>query len=70
MVNLLFLFMKTQLPALLQDNCLDLLRGFLRKLSGCVRNTAAFCQHLLRPMKLADISVKLNIGMADISVYL
>jgi len=48
----------------LQDNCLDLLRcAFLRKLPGCVRNTTAFCQHLLRLIKSAvladtDISVK------------
>jgi len=33
----------------LQDNCLDLLRcAFLRKLSGCVRNITACCQHLPR----------------------
>ena len=50
MVNLVCLFMKTQLLALLQDNCLDLVCcDFLHKLSGCVRNITAFCQHLLRP---------------------
>jgi len=44
----------------------DLLRcAFMRKLSGCVRNITAFCQHLLRLMKSAtladtDISVKRN----------
>jgi len=35
--------------ALLQDNCLDLLMlccAFLSKLSGCVKNITAFCQHL------------------------
>jgi len=64
MAHLICLFMKTHLLALLQDNCLDLvLCAFLRKLSGCVRNMTAFCQHLLRPIKSAvladtDISVK------------
>jgi len=30
----------------LQDNCLDLLCcAFLGKLSGCLRNITAFCQH-------------------------
>jgi len=64
MVNLLCLFMKPHLLALLQDNCLDLLHcTFLRKLSACVRNITAFCQHLLRPIISAvladtDISVK------------
>ena len=38
-------------------------RCFWRKLSGCVKNITAFCQHLLRPIKSAvladtDISVK------------
>ena len=42
MVNLVYLFMKTHLPALLQDSCLDLfLCAFLRKLFGCVRNVTA-----------------------------
>ena len=51
MVNLVCLFMKPHLLALLSDNCLDLLCcGFLRKLSGCVRNITAFCQLLLRPI--------------------
>ena len=62
----------------LQDNCLDLLRcAFLHKLSGCMRNIIAFCQHLLRLIKsaiLADtnktqISAD-NISQANISVYL
>ena len=47
--------------ALLQDNCLDLAHyAFLLKLSGCVRNITVVCQHLLRPIVLADtdISVK------------
>jgi len=63
-VNLVCLFMKPQLLALLQDNCLDMLRcAFLRKLSGCVWNITAFCQLLLRPIISAvladtDISVK------------
>jgi len=64
MVNFVCLFMKPHLLALLQDNCLDLLRcTFLRKFSGYVGNITAFCQHLLRPIKLAvladtDISAK------------
>jgi len=50
--------MKPHLLALLQDNCLDLLRcAFLRKLSGCVRNITGFCQLLLR-LADTDISVK------------
>jgi len=64
MVHLVCLFMKTHLLALLQDNCLDLLRcAFLRKLSVCVRNITVFYQHLLSPLQSAvsadaDISVK------------
>jgi len=64
MVNLVCLFKKPHLIALLQDNCLDLFRfAFLRKLSGYVGNITAFCQHLLRPIKSAvladtDISAK------------
>ena len=64
MVDLVCLLMKTQLLALLQDNCLDwVCCAFLRKLSGCVRSITAFCQHLLRSIKSAvladtDISVK------------
>jgi len=60
MVHLVGLFMKTQLLVLLQDkqllvllqdNCLDLVRClFLHRLSGCMRNITAFCQHLLRPL--------------------
>jgi len=52
--------------ALLQDNCLDLVHcAFLRKLSGCMRNTTAFSQNLPRLIKSAivadtDISVKLK----------
>jgi len=57
MVHLVYLFMKTHLLALLQDNYLDLVRcAFLRNLSGCVRNVTAFCQHLLRPMKSAILA--------------
>jgi len=64
MVHLVCLFMKPHLLALLQDNCLDLVHcAFLRKVSGCVRNRTAFCQHLLKPIKSAvlahtDISAK------------
>jgi len=57
MVNLVCLFMKTYLLSLLQITVLN------SSLSACVRNTTAFFQHLLRPIKLAvladaDISVK------------
>jgi len=75
MVHLICLFMKTHLLALLQDYCLDLVRcAFLHKLSACVRNITAFCQHLLRPILSAvladtDISVKPKYW-PDISVYL
>ena len=82
MVNLVCLFMKPHLLALLQDNCLDLLRcAFLRKLSGCVRNITVFCQLLLRPIISAvladtDISVKpkhrpiyRSISIRNTSVY-
>jgi len=65
MVHLVCLFMKTNLLALRQDNCLDFVRyAFLRKFSSCVRNTTACCQHLLRPI------INSNIGQVDISVYL
>jgi len=61
MVDLVCLFMKPHLLALLQDNCLDFLDcAFLRKLSGCVRNITAFCQLLLRPIisaVLADTDI-------------
>jgi len=56
--------MKPHLLALLQDNCLDLLRcAFLRKLSGRVRNITAFCQLLLRLIisaVLADAGVSVK----------
>jgi len=64
MAHLVCLFMKTDLLALLQDNCLDLVHcAFLCKLSSNVRNIIAFCQHLLRLVILAalagiDISAK------------
>jgi len=54
MVHLVCLFVKMHLPALLQDNCLDLVRyATWRKLSGGMRNITAFCQHLLKPIKSA-----------------
>jgi len=54
MVDLVCLFMKMHLVALLRDNCLDLVYcAFLHKLSGCMRNITAFCQYLLRLIKLA-----------------
>jgi len=55
MVHLVWLFMKTHLLALLQDNWLGS-SAFLRKLSACVRNTTACCQHLLRPIKSAVLA--------------
>ena len=60
MVHLVCFFMK----ALLQDNCLDLVCcAFLRKLSACMRNITAFCQHLLRPIQSSTyISVKHKYG--------
>jgi len=63
-VHLVCLFMKTHLLAVLQDNCLDLVRcAFQRQLSGWVRNITAFSQLLQRPIKSVvladtDISVK------------
>ena len=57
MVHLFCLFMKTHLLALLLDNCPDLVcYAFLCKLSACMRNITAFCQHLLRPTKLAILA--------------
>jgi len=79
MVHLVCLFMKMRLLALLQGTCLDLVCcSFMRKLSACLQNIAAFCQHLLRPIKSAiladtDILVKPKyqpISQGDISVYL
>jgi len=76
MVHLVCLSMKTYLLALLQDKCLDLVRcAFLRKLSACVRNITAFCQHLLSPIISAiladtDISVKPISAVPDISIKL
>jgi len=47
MVHLVYLFMKTYLLALLQDNYLDLVQcAFLCKLSACERTIIVFCQHL------------------------
>jgi len=66
MVHLVCLFMKTHLLTLLQDNCPDLIHcAFLRKLSGCMRNMTAFCQNVMRLIKLVvlantDMSVKLK----------
>jgi len=79
MVHLSACLWKPHLLALLQDNYLDLVHcASLRKVCGCVRNIAAFCQHLLKPIKsavLADVSPKSQISaryieQADISVYL
>jgi len=64
MVHLVWLFMNMHLLALLQDNCLDLIRcAFLHKFSACVRNITAFCQHLPRLIKsaiLADTNVSVK----------
>jgi len=63
MVHLVCLFMKSHLLALLQDNCLDLVRcAFLGKLSPCVRNITVFYQHLLRPIESA-ILANINISV-------
>jgi len=73
MVHLVCLFVKTHLLALLQDKCHDLVCcPFLRKLSECVRNMAAFCQHILRPIKsaiLADTDILVKTKPTDILVY-
>jgi len=64
MVHLVCLFVKMLLVALLQDNCLDLVRcAFLHKPSACMRNITEFCQHQQRLIESAvladtDISVK------------
>jgi len=56
-VHLICLFMKMHLLALMQDNCLYLVRcAFLRKLSACIRNITAFCQQLLRPIQSAVVA--------------
>ena len=56
-VHLVCLFMKTHLLVLLQGNCLDLVHcTFLHKLSACMRNMTAFCQHLLRTIKSAVLA--------------
>jgi len=58
MVHLVYLFMKTHLLALLQDNCFALLCcAFMSKLSGCVRNITAFCQH---PPRLIESAILAN----------
>ena len=79
MVHLVCLFIKTYLLTLLQDNCFDLVRcAFLHKLSICVRNITAFCQHLLRPIfrigqyrYIGKTQISADyISQANISVYL
>jgi len=57
MVYIVCLFMKMHLLALLQDDCLDLVRcAFLRKLFACLRNITVFSQHL-RPIKSAVLPI-------------
>jgi len=75
MVHLVCLFIKTHVLVLLQDNCLDLVHcAFLHKLSVCVRNMTAFCQHLLRLRKSSVLPDTWYIGktqiLADISTRL
>jgi len=61
-------------PASTAARCHDLLRcAFLRKLSGCVRNITAFCQHLLRPIKsivLADSDILARLIYRSITLQL
>jgi len=63
MVNLVCLFVKPHMLRCCKITVLHALLFFLLKLSEYVRNITAFCQHLLRSIKLAnladtDISVK------------
>jgi len=64
MLHLVCLFMKIHLLALLQDNFLVLVHcAFLLKLSGCMWNITAFCQHLLSPIQsaiLADTNISVK----------
>jgi len=71
MVHLVCLFMKMHLLALLQDNCIYLVRcAFLHKLSVCVGNITVFCQHLLN-LIIADVDISAKPKYwPDISVYL
>ena len=51
-IVLVCLFMIAHVLAWLQDKCLDLVCcAFFCKLSTCMRNITAFCQHLLRLIK-------------------
>jgi len=70
MVPLVCLFMKTHLLALLQDNCIDLVHcAFLHKLSGCVRNVTAFCQHLLTYGYIGETQIAAWLIYWSISTY-
>jgi len=63
MINLVYLFMKMHLLALLQHNCIDLVRcAFLRKLSACVRSTSTEIDTniLVKPKYWPNISVDLQ----------
>jgi len=67
MINLVCLFMKTHLLALLQDNCWLASLCFPAQVVWKRRNITAFCQQLLKPIKSAvladtDISVNPKIG--------
>jgi len=80
MVYVVCLFMKTHLLALLQDNCLDLIRcAFLHKLSGCVRNITVLTTpteadkigHFGRYLYIGKTQISAQyISQADISVCL
>jgi len=71
MVHLVYLFTKTHLLALLQDNCLELVRcAFLCKLSSCVRNRTAFCQRLLSPIKKTNTGRYRYIGLSLVSSFI
>jgi len=73
MVHLVFLFLKMHLLALLQDNYPEVVRcAFLRKLSGCIRNITAICQHLMRlikPVVLADTDISVKPKYRPDTVY-
>jgi len=63
--------MKTHLLTFLQDDCLHLVCcAFLRKLSACVGNITAFCQHVLRLIKLGVLAnTNIHIGKTQISAW-
>jgi len=71
-LHLVCLFMKMHLPALLQGNCLDLVRcAFLRKLSGCILSTPeAEVDKIGRFGRFyTDIPIPIYLYIDDISIY-